>query len=268
MRPGRAVQPPVRVTTCGGCLGSLGPVDRDSLRTSAGVHARRAVHRWRRTRSLRGWALRGALRTLDGPVSDIYGFDRGTPIDRPYIEGYLTQHSRDVHGRVLEVKSDDYARLFGGPRVSAVEVVDVDTDNPHATLVADLNVAGALPTAAYDCVLLTQTLQFLTPAVALPSLYASLAPGGVLLITTSALTRQETPDSDRWRLPPSGLLDLLQEHLPAEAEVEVESRGNAVAAAASLLGMAVEELGASRLIAHDWRFPVVSLARVRRPSAG
>ncbi len=173
----------------------------------------------------------------------------------------------DVRGRVLEVKSDDYARRYGGGAVTAVTVVDVDAGNPLATLVADLDVPGVLPLRSYDCVLLTQTLQFLTPQVALPSLYDALAPGGVLLVTTSALTRQETPDTDRWRLPPSGLRDLLTTCLPADAEVEVEGRGNAPTAAASLLGLSVEEFGRARLEPLDWRFPVVSLGRVRRPSA-
>jgi hypothetical protein len=241
------------------------PVDR--ARAAIDPRARRAVRLVRRAASLRALRVRRAFRRLDGPLSDWYGFDRGTPIDRPYIEAFLAAHAADVRGRVLEVKSDDYARRFGGARVRAVDVVDVDADNAHATLVADLNVAGALEPSAYDCVLLTQTLQFLTPSIALPQLYAALVPGGVLLVTTSALTRQETPDTDRWRLPPAGLLDLLLTWLPPEAEVQVEGRGNAVAAAASLLGMVVQELSPAQLAPVDWRFPVVSLARVHRPSS-
>lgn len=202
---------------------------------------------------------------LDGPVSPVYGFDRGTPVDRPYIEAYLDRHRSDVRGRVLEVKSDDYARRYGDDRLGRIDVLDVDAENPRATVVADLDVPDALPVSAYDCVLLTQTLQFLTPAVALPALYRSLAPGGVLLLTVSALARMETPDSDRWRVPPAGLRDLYASLLPPEAEVEVEGRGNAVAAAAFMLGLAVEEVGRHRLEPVDWRFPLVTLSRVRCP---
>jgi hypothetical protein len=237
----------------------------DRVRAAADQRARRTLRLVRRTTSLRALRVRRALRRLDGPLSDWYGYDRGTPVDRPYIEAFLAQHAADVRGRVLEVKSDDYARRFGSGRVTRVDVVDVDADNPAATMVADLDQPSVLERGAYDCVVLTQTLQFLTPSVALPELYASLAPGGVLLVTTSALTRQETPDTDRWRLPPAGLRDLLTTCLPAEAEVEVEGRGNAVAAAASLLGMVVQELSPAQLAPVDWRFPVVSLARVRRP---
>lgn len=218
-----------------------------------------------RARAARASALSAALRSLSGPVSASYGFDRGTPVDRPYIEEFLALHSADVRGRVLEVKDDTYARRFGGDRVEAVEVVDIDADNDRATLVADLDEPGALRVDAYDCVLLTQTLQFLAPARSLPSLYAALRPGGTLLLTTGVLCRLETPDTDKWRLPAAGLATLFADHLPPDAVVDVRARGNAVAAAAFALGLSVEDVGAAALVPDDWRFPVVTTARVQRP---
>jgi SAM-dependent methyltransferase len=222
----------------------------------------RAVRRWSSPRAV---LTRTALRRLRGPISTAFGYDRGTPLDRPYIEQFLAVHAGDVRGRVMEVKSDDYTRRFGGADVSHIDVVDVDPDNARATRTADLDAPAALEAGRYDCILLTQVLQFLTPAKALPTLYEALAPGGVLLMTAPALAAQETQDSDRWRFPPAGVQDLLDTLLPAEAECSVQGRGNAVVAAAFLLGLAVEEVGVDALEPVDWRFPVVSLARVRRP---
>lgn len=42
------------------------------------------------------------LARLD-PVSRTFGFDRGKPVDRWYIERFLAAHADDVRGRVLEV---------------------------------------------------------------------------------------------------------------------------------------------------------------------
>src|SRR4029453_14668409 len=38
------------------------------------------------------------------PLSNDFGYDRGTPVDRYYIERFLARHQSDVKGRVLEVK--------------------------------------------------------------------------------------------------------------------------------------------------------------------
>src|SRR5205823_13182818 len=45
----------------------------------------------------------GDLRRVQ-PVSQYWGWDRGKPIDRHYIEGFLEAHRADVRGRVLEVR--------------------------------------------------------------------------------------------------------------------------------------------------------------------
>jgi hypothetical protein len=69
------------------------------------------------------------------PLSREFGFDRGAPVDRRYIEGFLTRHAGDVRGRVLEVKDAAYTRRFGGERVEVSDVLDVDANIRVATLI-------------------------------------------------------------------------------------------------------------------------------------
>lgn len=40
----------------------------------------------------------------EGRVSDRYGYDRGTPIERYYIERFLSEHAQRICENVLEVK--------------------------------------------------------------------------------------------------------------------------------------------------------------------
>ena len=42
------------------------------------------------------------------PISSSFGFDRGKPIDRRYIEDFLSRHAQDITGRVLEVADNAY----------------------------------------------------------------------------------------------------------------------------------------------------------------
>src|SRR5688572_17693927 len=79
----------------------------------------------------------GDLRRL-APISRRFGYDRGKPIDRVYIEQFLALHAGDVRGRTLEIGDDAYTRRFGGDRVALHDVLHVAEGNPKATFVGDL----------------------------------------------------------------------------------------------------------------------------------
>ena len=139
------------------------------------------------------------------PLSDHYGFDRGTPVDRRYIEGFLSARRGVIHGSVLEVQDNAYTTKLGDDRVSKSTVIDIDATNPHATLVADLQLAGSLPPDSYDCIILTQTLHLLRrPDQCVENCFAALRSGGVLLATAPSVSRVSPtyPDSDFWRFTP------------------------------------------------------------------
>ena len=79
------------------------------------------------------------------PISRDFGFDRGMPIDRYYIERFLARHAVEIVGRVLEVGGDEYTRRFGGARVTRRDVLHVHPGNPRATIVGDLTDPQCFP---------------------------------------------------------------------------------------------------------------------------
>src|SRR3954452_17335664 len=85
-----------------------------------GIFYRELMRSWRRTRRITRPVNWGNLRR-ETPLSR-FGFDRGLPIDRFYIEQFLHTHRADIRGRVLEIEDDGYTRQFGS---SAVEQSDV-----------------------------------------------------------------------------------------------------------------------------------------------
>jgi SAM-dependent methyltransferase len=220
------------------------------------------VVRARRAAALAGLPLWVSLRRTR-PVSDDWGFDRGTPIDRFYFDDFLGAHRADVRGDVLEIKSSEYTRRFGGEGVTE-HVLDLDAANEHATLIADLDEPGSLPPSAYDCFILMQTLQLIRhPEHALANAWTTLRPGGTLLLTVPAVSKVERSFPDRWRFMPDGVTELLDRACPG-AEADVRGYGNVLACVGFLLGLAAQEVRTGSLRDHDPDFPLVVCARVRK----
>jgi SAM-dependent methyltransferase len=198
-------------------------------------------------------------------LSDGFGFDRGTPIDRYYIESFLEENRAAIRGRVLEVKDSKYTQRFGGDVVTR-DVLDVDPTNRNATMVADLAAAESVPAETFDCFVLTQTLQYIFDArSAISHAHRILRPGGILLCTVPAISRIERGflDSEYWRFTPASCRQLFGTAF-GPANVTVRTYGNVLAAIAFLMGMASEELRRRELADHDEFFPVIVAIRARK----
>ena len=211
----------------------------------------------------------GLLRRT-GPVSDCWGFDRGTPVDRYYIERFLAGHRADIRGRVLELKDSGYTDRFG-TGVERSEVLDLDAGNPRATVVADLAAADHVPSDGFDCFILTQTLQFVydVPS-ALRHAHRILRPGGVLLVTVPAVSRiapRYGLETDFWRFTPASCRRLFGEAF-GPGRSEVAAYGNAMASRAFLEGVAAEELPRRRLDVQDPYFPLLVAVRAVKEGIG
>jgi SAM-dependent methyltransferase len=209
-------------------------------------------------------------RRLD-PVSREWGFDRGGPIDRYYVEEFLQHHAADIKGRVLEIGDDAYTRRFGDGRVEAREILDVDSSNPKATIIADLAGADQIPSDLFDCIILTQTLHVIyETGLVLEALHRILKPGGVLLATFPGLSKlswTELPGSWYWGFTSNSARRLFGEAF-APAGVEVESFGNVLAASAFLYGLSHRELSRTELDYHDPEFDLlVAVRAVKSPEA-
>jgi peptidoglycan/xylan/chitin deacetylase (PgdA/CDA1 family) len=204
------------------------------------------------------------------PFSPFWGLERGRPVDRYYIEGFLDRNRDAIRGRVLEVKDSHYTRGFGGTQVSAADVLDIDARNPQATVIADLTAADAIPDDSFDCFILTQTLHIIYDVrAAVRHAYRILRPGGVLLITLPAISRINYEDGgldggDYWRFGEESVRALVGEHFPPEA-FDVAAAGNRKSATAFLFGLSVQELTSAELDDADPSLPLVFCVRAVKP---
>lgn len=210
-----------------------------------------------------GYVRFGDLRRIE-PIDGNFGFGRGRPIDRYYIENFLERHSADVKGRVLEVGDDTYTRRFGKEKVTASDVLHVSEGNPRATLVGDLAIADHLPSDAFDCIILTQTLHLIYDVrAAIRTLHRILKPGGVLLATfpgISQIDRHDWKNCWYWSFTTFSAERLFSE-LFHPSDLQIETYGNVLAATAFLYGLADVELEQDELDALDPHYQVVITAR-------
>lgn len=237
---------------------------------------RRLPGSWRRRI---GWLRNGApapgqldlgdLRRLT-PLSREFGYDRGQPVDRYYIEAFLAASSDRVRGRVLEVGDRGYTERFGGDRVTRSDVLNVNPGKAVTTIVADLASGEGIPGDAFDCVILTQTLHLVYDLrSAIATLRRILRPGGTLLLTVPGTISQVATDewgaTWYWGFTALSLRRLLEEAFPA-GSIEIAQHGNVLASIGFLQGMAAGEFSADELDHHDELYPLLITARVTRPS--
>jgi SAM-dependent methyltransferase len=216
---------------------------------------RRAFVDWRRRRP----PDLGDLRRLT-PIDENWGFERGMPIDRVYVERFVGDHAGDIRGRVLEIAAPDYTSRFGAG-VTQVDILMAEEGHPEATIVGDLADAPHIPGDAFDCAIVTQTLQFVYDVRgAFATLHRILAPDGVLLATVPGLTKISRIEDDIWgewwHFTARSARRLAEEAF-GEGNVEVEAYGNVLAATGFLYGLAASDLKPEELEARDRFYEVV-----------
>ena len=99
------------------------------------------------------------LRNLE-PISKVFALDRGTPIDRVYIEDFLEKNKNFVKGVVCEIADNTYSKKYGSS-IEKFEILHYTGDNKDATIIGDLTNISTIPKGCIDCFILTQTLNFI-----------------------------------------------------------------------------------------------------------
>ena len=180
------------------------------------------------------------------PASTCFGFDRGTPIDRYYIEKFFRENGSLIKGEVLEVGDSAYSKKFNRGDVESFNILQHRALGVgEASIIGDLTDTSTLPADAFDCFICAQTLQYTFELLkAVEGAHYLLKPGGVLLATVPGISQISRYDQERygeyWRFTIDSMIKLFQPVFGGG--VEVESFGNVLSATAFLQGLALEDL--------------------------
>jgi SAM-dependent methyltransferase len=196
-----------------------------------------------------------------------FGYQRGQPIDRYYIERFLARHANEVLGHVLEVGDATYTLRYGGLKILRSDVLHV-RGGPGATLIGDLTSLDRVAANTFDCVICTQTLQLIYDVRnAVATIHRILKPGGIALVTVPGATQTDDAGWSEcwyWCFTEHSMRRMFRDVF-GNGSVEVRSHGNALTAVAFLQGIAAEDLHWDELEFADSGYQVlVTVAATKR----
>jgi len=191
------------------------------------------------------------------PMSRKFGFDRGKPIDRVYIEKFLKRNTKSIRGNVLEINTDAYTKKYGAEKVTNIDILDIDSNNKSATIIGDLRDLSSIKDNTYDSLLITQTFGVIDEyQKAVLECHRILKPGGVLLATVSAMAPLHQRSSSYWRFNPLGAKYAFSKVFGAN-NVTISEFGNFHTGLAFWMGMAAEDIDEKVFDKKDPEYPFI-----------
>jgi SAM-dependent methyltransferase len=207
-----------------------------------------------------------ATRRLE-PISTKFGFDRGTPIDRYYIEKFLAKNRKFIEGRCLEVVDDSYSKKFGGKRVKKRDILDNNLKNFKANIHGDLRNLTMVGDNVYDCLILTHTLGMVDDFdAAIRECHRILKPSGVLLVTVSSFSPVWDLENSIWRFTVAACKYAFGKYFKPK-NLTVKSYGNVLTGQCFWVGLSQEELTKRELDYNDPHFPnIITIKAIKERS--
>lgn len=190
------------------------------------------------------------------PASRKFGYDRGTPIDRYWIEDFLEKNKMNIKGVVLEVTDNRYTVRYGSKNVTKSDVLDINPKNKKANIICDLrDLSKKVKNDTYDCIILTHVLGLIDNyETALTECYRILKKDGVLIFTGSSFGPILGDEEVHWRFNRFSAKYILGKVF-GNKNVVVVAYGNALAGQALWAGLSQEDLSSDQLSVYDPQFP-------------
>ncbi len=200
------------------------------------------------------------------PVSKRFGQERGTAIDRFYIESFLAAQKKDIKGTVMEIAEKRYITMFP-ENISEAVVLHVNGWGEEVVK-GNLATGEGIEENRIDCMICTQTIQFIYDIHSMvKNIYKLLKTGGTVMLTASAISPISLYDyrnwGEYWRFTEQSMKKLLAEVFD-ESQIEVYSYGNMKAAVAFMFGVCQEEMDLADLEYYDEQFPMIVAAIARK----
>jgi SAM-dependent methyltransferase len=189
------------------------------------------------------------------PLCNLFGFTRGTPIDRYYLSQFISEIRADVIGNVLEVGGVIANReMYGFDNANEYHSLDI-VARPGVTLVGDIHSPELLEPETLDSVVIFNVLEHChNPWIVVQNIYNALKLGGHCFCMVPSAQRLHNMPGDYWRPLPDGMKQLFKEF----REQKLFVYGNPQTVIASFMGISTEELSSKELDDYHPDYPVAT----------
>jgi SAM-dependent methyltransferase len=196
----------------------------------------------------------GSLRRLH-PICKRFGFSRGTPIDRYYLDKFVAQIRNRVVGATVEIGGARQNReLYRLTNVSEYTAIDAEAHD-YVDVVGDAHDSSLLAPDSADSILAFNVLEHCAdPWLVARNMHRWLRTGGCAFCMVPNAQRVHNFPRDYWRPLPDGVNWLFRDF----GSRELSQYGNPTSVIASQLGIAAEELTQAELDAQHPDYPVAT----------
>lgn len=211
--------------------------------------------------------VRAAIKNMPcQPVSRRFGREFGTPVDRFYIEQFLSDNKDYIRGKCIEIAEDTYMRRFGEKDCEKMVMHVNGWNGAHkGNLATGEGITGEMA----DCLICTQTIQMIYEIkAAMKNIYRLLKHGGTALITIHCISQISMNDyrnwGEYWRVTPMALLQMAKESGFKDDNIFLQSYGNVKTVICHLYGMCQEELSIQDYEYNDEQYPLIIGIRAKK----
>ena len=180
------------------------------------------------------------------PISNKFGFDRGIPVDRYYIDSFLDANKNFITGQIVEVSEKFYSEKYHSGENDIISILTYNQNLSELSIFCDLSKPETIPESYANCFICTQTLNFIYDIEnSIYSCHKLLKRDGVFLGTVSGLSQISNYDMERWgdywRFTTLSTQKLFEKYFGV-GNVQVFTYGNLSASICLLQGISVNDL--------------------------
>lgn len=178
------------------------------------------------------------------PLCHDYGYSRGTPIDRYYLEQFIREIRSYVVGYTLEIGgSRENQYLYGFTNAMSYKTMDMH-QKPEVDITGDIHDPNSLGSNSFDSIILFNVLEHCEkPWIVVENIYNWLTKRGSVFCMVPNSQRIHRDPKDYWRILPDGMRSLFAK-FPIK---QLYLYGNPITTIATMMGVAAEELSSEEL---------------------